>query len=202
MRSIAPIAEAEVIAVFLKTEIESPRFAPGILEQLVRDGQTRELVDHPDLQSETQNQYRRRLLGELRGLGRNISLFENFPENVRWERALITSEELGQVRYINYSYWNELSGGPRLAADAALRLRCRLTEVYGQSTAVFWEMSNALRQEARFPELILVGTDEHSPLVVLEGHVRLTAYLLRPEVIPNPLPVVVGYSSRMGRWME
>jgi hypothetical protein len=39
--------------------------------------------------------------------------------------------------------------------------------------------------------------DEHAPLVLLEGHVRLTAYFLQPECIPPSLPVIVGYVEGM-----
>lgn len=48
--------------------------------------------------------------------------------------------------------------------------------------------------EASSPELILVGAQEGGPLVLLEGHVRLTAYFLAPECIPPLLPVIVGYA--------
>jgi hypothetical protein len=46
-----------------------------------------------------------------------------FPPTVRWVWAWLTAVELAQVRYIEYSYWNEISGGTRLAADAAKSIR-------------------------------------------------------------------------------
>jgi hypothetical protein len=58
-------------------------------------------------------------------------------------------------------------------------------------------MAEALCAGATFPELILVGKGEGSPLVVLEGHVRLTAYCLRLDCAPDALPVLVGYSPVM-----
>ena len=48
-----------------------------------------------------------------------------------------------------------------------------------------------------FPELILVGPDERAPSVLLEGHVRLTAYFLQPDCIPPALPIIVGYAPGM-----
>ena len=39
----------------------------------------------------------------------------------------ITPAELSGVRYIEYDYWNELSGGTRLAVDAATRIRAGVT---------------------------------------------------------------------------
>jgi hypothetical protein len=35
----------------------------------------------------------------------------------------LTPSELLRVKYINYDYWVELSGGSRLAADAPARIR-------------------------------------------------------------------------------
>lgn len=40
---------------------------------------------------------------------------------VEWVWAQMAAE-LARVRYIEYSYWNELWGGSRLAADAAQRI--------------------------------------------------------------------------------
>lgn len=55
-----------------------------------------------------------------------------------------------------------------------------------------------------FPPLILVGRDITRPaenLVVLEGHARITAYLLRLDLVPMPLEVIVGFSAEISRWV-
>ena len=65
------------------------------------------------------------------------------------------------------------------------------------SNGGFWYMADALAKGASFPELILAGADEHAPLVLLEGHVRLTAYFLRPDSMPPSLPVIVAYAEGM-----
>ncbi|HEY1916747.1 MAG TPA: hypothetical protein VGH27_14330 [Streptosporangiaceae bacterium] len=49
-------------------------------------------------------------------------MFEDFPDDVRWQWMTITPAELARIRYIDYSYWIELSGGSRLAVDAAPRI--------------------------------------------------------------------------------
>jgi hypothetical protein len=136
------------------------------------------------------------VLGEYRGYGRDADVFTKFPADVRWYRALITPAELARVRYIDDDYWIELSGGSRLATDAAARIRQGI-EAFGVGNGGFWYMADALQSGASFPNLILVGADERSPLVLLEGHVRLTAYFLRPECIPQTLPVLVGYAPNM-----
>lgn len=106
-----------------------------------------------------------------------------------------------QVRYIDYSYWNELSGGSRLPSDAAIRI-WKGAMVFGMSTHHFLEMAEALRNGAKYPELILIGAEAHSALVVLEGHARLTAYALVPDLIPRDLIAIVGLSAGMPAWRD
>jgi hypothetical protein len=53
---------------------------------------------------------------------------------------------------------------------------------------------------ARFPPLILVRQDDDGYLVVVEGHARLTAYLIAPEQIAPELEVLLGTSARVTTW--
>ena len=70
-------------------------------------------------------------------------------------------------------------------------------EAFHGGNGGFWYLADALCGGAVFPELILVGQRKGGPLVILEGHVRATAYLLRPECLPAALPVLIGYAPRM-----
>jgi hypothetical protein len=188
-----PIPEEEMVTTFLQTELASSRFEPTILAILERNSRDRSVIDQPDLANPGHNQYRAQILGEYRGYGRDQDVFRYVPPDVRWYRAQATKADLAQVRYINYDYWTELSGGSRLAVDAAQRIRQGI-EVFGVGNGGFWYMADALKAGESFPELILVGEQEGGPLVLLEGHVRLTAYFLAPECIPPLLPVIVGYA--------
>jgi hypothetical protein len=188
-----------MVAAFLKAEIRSERFGAQIMALLGRDGVDARIVHEPDTDDGGENAYRIRLLGEFRGYRQDRDLFQGFPDDVSWHRALIHRAELARVRYIDYSYWNEISGGSRLPVDAAEKIRAGIV-VFGQSTTGFLEMARALRNGAVFPELIFVGADPTSPLVVLEGHVRLTAYFLAPECIPTELDVLVGFSPGIKGW--
>lgn len=201
MRLIETITENEMIAVFLQAEIVSERFGGEIAALLGRDKVDRRIVDAPNSQNVDENAYRKKLLGDFRGYGHNRGLFENFPHDVSWHRAALTRDELARVKYIDYSYWNELSGGSRLPAEAAKTVRAGKA-TFGQSTHGFLNAARALRNGARFPELILVGTALSAGLIVLEGHVRLTAYFLAPEHIPDALPVIAGFSPDFARWDE
>ena len=51
-----------------------------------------------------------------------------------------------------------------------------------------------------FPEMIFVSKSENDYFVVLEGHLRLTAYILNLEKTPEELKVIVGYSKKIDEW--
>jgi len=198
MRLLEAITENEMVAVFLNTEINSVRYSADILALLRRDEMSRRIIDMPDLRNQEENAYRIRLLGDFRGYKQGRGLFLSFPDDVSWYRAMLSREELARVRYIDYSYWNELSGGSRLPADAATNIRAGKV-VFGQSTQGFLNLARELQQGAKFPELILTGVSPTSDLVALEGHVRLTTYFLAPHCIPDEMQVIVGFSPDFER---
>jgi hypothetical protein len=195
---LASIHEDEMVAVFLRTEIASSRFRGAILAILVGQGLDPRIVEQPNLASGEENAYRRAVLGEWRGYGRDADVFTSFPHDVRWYRALATPQDIADLRYINDDYWIELSGGTRLITDAIARIRLGI-EAFHVGNGGFWYLADALCVGAVFPELILVGQREGAPLVVLEGHSRATAYLLRPECTPAAVPVLVGYAPQMSK---
>lgn len=198
MRLIEPISEEEMVAAFLKMEITSTRFGKDILALLERDGVSRNILETPDIHDDAQNACRAALLGEYRGYRQNRDLFEDFPENVRWYHAALTKAELAKVRYIDYSYWNEISNGTRLPVEAAKTIHVG-REIYGVSNEGFLKMAQDFRESALFPELILVGASA-ADLIVLEGHVRLTVYFLVPECLPDELTVLVGFAPEFASW--
>jgi hypothetical protein len=52
------------------------------------------------------------------------------------------------------------------------------------------------------PELIAVTTQARTPLVLVEGHARLTAYALFPHYLPAKLEILLGVSDEMPRWCQ
>ena len=203
MRTIRSATEDEVVAEFLRAEIDSDRWATRILELLRSDGRARSIVDHPDLEEPEANDYRRALLGRFRGWGRGEGMFpEWFPEGVRWDLVALTTEELAQVRYIAWDWWLERSGGSRLAVDYAARIRAG--EFPGDPEAGLrdhWPIARRLRDGPPLPRLIAVRDVRRSDfLVLVEGHVRLTAFFLFPELLPAELEVFVGTAEGLNRW--
>ena len=190
-----------MVAVFLRGELGSERFAPGIREALDAAGVAEELITDPDLRHLEDNAVRRRVLDATRGYEQRIGLFDGFPHDVRWSRVALTPAELGAVRYINWSYWLEISGGTRRPADAAGRIRTNL-EAYGVANDGFHELAAELRQGRVWSELIVVSAREQGDGVVLEGHGRLTGMALAADALPGETEVLRGVSASMSRWSE
>ena len=199
MRRLRPGSEAEMVALFLRTELPAARFRDKLHALLDQAGLPERLITAPNLGDPAENQAREQLLTQHREYGTRTGLFDGFPHDVRWEWMAITPAELATVRYVDYDYWVELSGGSRLAADAAPRIRAGAAP-FGVRSDGALVMAQAFAGGARFPPLILVTAGPSGALVVLEGHVRLTAYMLCPDRLPPELEVLVGSSPDMAAW--
>ena len=203
MRRLRSGSEAEMVALFLHTEFAAARFRADLRALLERAGLPERIITDPDLGDAAGNQARRRLLAQHRAYGTNTGLFDGFPSDVRWSWMAITPAELAQVRYVNYDYWVELSGSTRLTTDAAARIRAGMAP-FGVPGDWALGMARAVAEGARFPPLILVtarhGDGDTGGLVVLEGHARLTAFMLRPDALPPEQDALIGSSPRMAGW--
>jgi len=87
----------------------------------------------------------------------------------------------------------------RKAVDGARNVTAGMV-VFGVQSSRLVYMANELQRGAQFRPLILVAKDADAYLVVMEGHVRLTAYLIAPEYIPTKLEVILGYSEQLTEW--
>ncbi|MGM0885215.1 MAG: hypothetical protein ACQEXQ_29750 [Bacillota bacterium] len=200
------ILEDEVIAEFLLAEINSSRFRDKILNAMGNHDSS--LITNPDLMNDKHNAVRKHLLAKVRGYGTdkslfesfpNKSLFENFPNDVEWYSAVISRNELLDVMYINHSYYIEISGGTRLPVCAAKNIYNGL-EVYDEANTYIQEIHNDYIKGKLFPKIICVSMNKDSRVVVLEGHSRLTAFLLNQKFVPEQLKVIIGFSEKMDQW--
>lgn len=199
MELIKPSSENEMIAEFLKAELYSERFGDDILKILKKYNIDRNIIENPDPSSDKENEMRKKALGYHRGYGENRDYFRNFPENIRWEEAHLSPDDLKKVKYIDYRYWNKISGGSRLIQDAVNNIKAGI-EVFKESNQRFFNVLQAISQGKKFPKIILVSTHKSGDLVILEGHVRLTAYLMKPRLLPKKLEAIIGYSPDFDKW--
>jgi hypothetical protein len=198
MRVLGPATEDDMVLAFLRAEIQSSRFAGDVLTALAGRGLDRALVDRADLNDVAANLRRREILEVHRGprRGPGAGVFHGFPDDVSWSWAALTPAEVADIRYINWEYWLEVSGGTRRPADAIARMR-RAWDVPGLDVR---EIADAVAAGSMPPEIVVVGRPPGRDLVVLEGHVRLTGLLLRPERLPAEVKVLLGTSQRIAEW--
>jgi hypothetical protein len=117
-------------------------------------------------------------------------LFGGFPDDVEWERAALARDEVLRILYINWDWWLTVSNGTRLATKAVeLHGRDRGDRVIAAAAATN-------------PELIVVTDRTREKLVLVEGHVRLTAYAAFATLLPNELEIYLGVSPTVAEWCQ
>lgn len=191
MRILRNSSEEEMVLAFLRGELNSGRFCESILKALKTAGVSEELILNGDITDERQNVLRNRVLGFFRGYP-DREIFENYPSDVVWKYAAFEAADLNKLRYVDYSYWNELSKGTSAPVRAAETVR-KGEEIYGISNQYFLDGMKKLEQGMTFPPLIVL-TCGNETYLILEGHCRATSYALFPEAFEGT-ETYVGFCS-------
>lgn len=200
MDIVRACTEAEMILSYLQAEFASERFSAQIVSALNSLGLTSELIIIPDLTDDEQNRQRRMVLGAYRGYGQDAHLFERFPQDIVWRLCRFSEDDLACIRYIDYSYWNELSAGTHRPMDAAETIRNGIC-IYDLSNDDFLLAAEYLRSGGKLPTMVFLTADDET-YVIVEGHLRMTAYALCPEALTG-VEVIVGRcpKEQLERWM-
>lgn len=191
MRILRDASEEEMVLAFLKEELASKRFRELILRVLKDIGVSEELILEGDTTDERQNRLRSQVLGLFRGYP-DREIFENYPQDAAWKYAVFEAPDLDKLRYVDYSYWNELSKETSSPVQAAETVR-KGEEIYGISNQYYLEGKKMLEQGMTFPPLIVL-TCGNETYLILEGHCRATAYALLPETFEGT-DAYVGFCS-------
>src|SRR5215469_7927838 len=191
MRLLRPASEDDMVATFLAAEVTSEGYGPRIRQVLASLGQPRAIAGHPDTRDAAANAVRRQVLTAVRDYPSG-DVFTGMPADVRWHYAALTPDELATVRYIDYPYWTEFSGGTRLAADGARRLG-PWEQLH--PAAIFRQVAENLRDGRLPPPIILLSEPGLANLIVIEGHKRITGLLLCPQWLPAELEVMLGITA-------
>ncbi len=168
-----------MLLAFLQGELTSERFSDDLLAALEVSHAEPSLILDGDLKNDAENALRREVMGAFRGYGRDEELFHHFPEHVTWHFAEFEPEDLYHIRYIDYSYWNEISGNTSLPVDAVQAIR-EDRRIFDVPNDRFLKGERFLREGGKFPPVILL-TCGSGQYVIVEGHLRMTAYALAPE---------------------
>jgi hypothetical protein len=193
VRVLGPITEDEMVLAFLRAEVDSSSFSDTPRAILG----TRQPIDAPNLGNEAENALRRTALGAYRGYGLNAVLFAGFPTDVTWQSVALSRTELGEVRYLNYRTWVELSGGSRLVKDGAANVE--LVPV-ADVDKIILPIERDIREGEEHAPIILVGQRPGDSLIILEGCKRATAYY---RALPKDaeLVAIAGYSESLSDWI-
>jgi len=198
MRIIAPSSEDEMVLAFLRAEVDSAEYHGIIEETLSALGYTRAILDNADLRNPREKHARTVCLSRSRGYKQNCGLFKGFPNNVIWQRESLSSEELGQAKYVNQHVWVAASGNTRLVSDGARNLDAGA--LLESLKSKIEGIEAGVRIGRRPPELILVGKGDGSALVLAEGHSRATAYVRAAAYLSDGVEAIMGISPDMGDW--
>jgi hypothetical protein len=166
MKLLREIPEAAMVGAFLKAEFSSIRFSNELKKAMKKLGVAEKVVAEPDLENETDNKLRARVLGEYRGYGQNREMFQDIPDNLKWYEAELKREEIGDLHYVDYSYWNELTDHTHCVRDAATNIQ-KGKIVFNVSNDRFLAVSQLIRQgKHEAPETIKVIVGLRRPSVV------------------------------------
>lgn len=199
MKILNDMTEDEVTAIILQYNIGSFRFKSRLKKLLKQQKLDMKIVTDPDLKNNSENKLRKQFVQSLDGSDIGGYLDRNFPNNVTWKKAQLNKKDLQTIKYIDYSYWNELTNHTRLVRDGAESIKKGVI-IFNKSNQPFWDAFEALKQGKKFPAPILVSLNTTSDLVVIDGHLRLTVYLLDERYTPNKIEAIIGYSENFLSW--
>ena len=193
------VDESEMVALFLRSELKSERWADAIRKVLAARTLPDSLITNPDTSDAAANQQRAHVLGDFRGYKENRDLFSGYPEDVDWHQVLLERNDFGRLKYVDYSYWNEITDGSRRPHDAVDTI-LKGKKVYGVSNQPAIDGAESVRAGLAFDPIILVTTDVNSDLVILEGHSRVTVYALAGSDVPTTIRALMGLSQGFASW--
>ena len=177
MKKVRDSSESEMILTFLKGEIASQRFNEKLNNVLNELGYKKELILDGDFSNQNENVQRKNIMIKFRGYPTK-ELFENFPNIAHWDLVEFDKNDLDNIYYINYDYWNGLSNNTSKPKEAAKTIKSG-KEIYEVSNEAFIKGAE-LVSKTMFPPVILITCNDKKYLII-EGHSRMTIYGLRPD---------------------
>lgn len=176
--------EDEMVAEFLRGEIDGPRWEQQLRGLLAVAGAPESLVRTPDVSDDCENMVRRLVLAGYRGWRINQYLFVGFPAAVRWQSAKVSIGDLERAEYGNAADWIAAVGGTRSVKAAADAIRAGLVQAPRDGVL---HTQRRYEQGESVARPILVQETGSNRLVVLEGFTRVTAWLLASPSMTDEL---------------
>jgi hypothetical protein len=193
MEFLRPADASDVVEAWILAEVDSSRFGPRLGELMAGHGRDRSALEDPE--------YRLKLLTEFRPGGGPADSDQIWVDglplsSLEWWYATVTREELADVLYIDWDFWLEVTDGSRLPRDYVRRLSS------ADVPPALRDIIAAIRDRHPLPPMILVDSGPGTRTVVVEGHLRLTAYVMAGATAPDQVEVLFGRSPLVADWSD
>jgi hypothetical protein len=199
MIELGPATEDEMVLAFLRAEVDSSRFGGRYPSHFAHFGHfgfdRRVLIDTADLRSDQQNAIRWWILAAERGYGIGFDVFTGFPYDVGWRRVALQPTDFRRLRYMKHDNWIKLSGGTRRVLDGAANIN--VVVLPNDTNNLIRAIAAQVKAGKKYAELIGVAGEDGN-VILVEGHVRATAYAL--VQMPEQVDCVIGSSPGMRDW--
>jgi hypothetical protein len=196
----AVITEDEMIAEFLRAEVESELHGPRLRSDAAMLAVDLATVRQPDCASAHENESRRALLVACRGWGAEESVFGALPtDTITWWRAALDRRSVDHVEVIQWLV-DEVPEAFPVRPLGGIR-HARVSE-HGPRPDAAARLADALARGQRPARPILITTPAIDRLVILEGHNRMVAYALLGEDAPPLIDVIMGVTAEADAWEE
>ncbi len=204
MEKLRQATRDEVVAAWLRAEMDSPRFG----HHLRLSDVDRQIIERPDLNDPAENALRRELLRYRDDILTTIS-----QDTVWWEVEL-AAEDLSRLLAINYPAWEIYSGGTGKLLKVAEAIRDGIRppaddpKVADGLAAIQENVRGIYRTLAdgkSVGPLILLGQKATGPFTVIEGNKRVVALCWRHclDIVPCPaVPAYVGLTPAPCPWLS
>jgi O-antigen/teichoic acid export membrane protein len=182
------VEEDEVIAEFLRAEFYHPEFDPYRPE-------FEALVMHPNFSSERENAARRALLFRRRG-----RMWRELPEDTQWWLIDLREDDLARIRVFPRKQWRRLANGSFYLNDMIDRIRDRVqSEQAGRFAEKIRCVVAGLEKDGVPDAVLLIASDETSPMTIIEGNHRMAAASLAYPDVHRRFRFYCGFSPNMAQ---
>lgn len=184
MKTIRNSSPEEATLEWLKAELNSDRFRSDLDTALLKLSSDEKIITDADLSNEDENQTRWNILKSYRDW-----LDKDF-EDYEWELVELDQADASELRYIDYSYWNELSDNTRKVGVAAKNVMNGKV-VFDVPNDKFFSVAEAVENGLDFGPIVVVSSSNKQNNEIVEGHLRATGYVMAQKPI-KPLRALIG----------
>jgi len=185
MKFIRDSSPDEAVLVWLQAELGSTRFKDDLRKSLEKYELSPDIITMPNLSDISDNKLRLKVLKNYRDWLKD-DLYQ-----YNWRLAELTRDDVKALKYIDYSYWDELSDNTHNVGVAAENIKLGKV-VFDVSNDHFYEIASAAEAGTRFaPIVVLKRKQKHE---IIEGHARATGYLLASNHIKPMLALIGSYT--------